>query len=336
MQTINQACFADDTINVASISGGKDSLATWLWAIEHDVKPLAVFADTGHEHPLTMEYLDYLETKFYPIRRVKADFTARIMAKREFVIKVWPVTLVTECGMTDGEADKAIKRALECLIPSGIPFLDLCLWKGRFPSSQRRFCTTELKHLPVRDQLIFPLLDEYSEVINWLGVRAQESKERAQQPVWEEDAGEVRGLNVYRPIHAWTHDEVFAIARRHGIKPNPLYREGFTRVGCFPCVQCNKGELGNAFLRHPEEMSRIAEWERLVSACSRRGNSTFCISTLDPLRAEKDSSKVTVEEYGISSYQDWALTSRGGRQFDLLTAMTDITACSSIYAGVCE
>ena len=334
---IDSRCFEADTVNVISVSGGKDSLATRLVALENGVECQMVFADTGHEHPKTLEYLDYLESALkQPIRRIRADFSQRIASKREFVKKIWPMTLVEQCGMTDKQAQEAIERAVKCLVPSGVPFLDLCLWKGRFPSSQRRFCTTELKHFPVRDQVIFPLLEEYGEVINWLGVRAQESPDRAKQPVWEEDAGEVRGLNVYRPIHSWTHEEVFAIARRHAIEPNPLYREGFSRVGCMPCVQCNKGELAEIFRRYPDEVSRVVNWERLVSACSRRGNSTFCISTLDPMRAETDSAAISVASHGFETYRDWALTTRGGRQFDLIGAMTDVTTCSSIYAGVCE
>lgn len=74
MDAIDPRCFAASTINIISISGGKDSLAQWLRAIENNVLHISVFADTGHEHPLIMEYLDYLESKLGPIRRVKADF----------------------------------------------------------------------------------------------------------------------------------------------------------------------------------------------------------------------------------------------------------------------
>lgn len=48
---------------IVSVSGGKDSSATALQAIEqrgHENVRL-VFADTGHEHPATVEYaLEYL------------------------------------------------------------------------------------------------------------------------------------------------------------------------------------------------------------------------------------------------------------------------------------
>lgn len=45
MNHIDPRCFAASTINTISISGGKDSLAQWLRAIEHDVPHISVFAD---------------------------------------------------------------------------------------------------------------------------------------------------------------------------------------------------------------------------------------------------------------------------------------------------
>lgn len=334
--TIDARCLALGVINIVSISGGKDSLAQSLRAIESGVQHLNVFADTGHEHPETMEYLEYLEQKLGPVKRVKADFTRQIEGKRKFIATRWPVTLVEECGMTPEEAAERVAQALEILHPTGIPFLDLCMLKGRFPSTKARFCSTELKHHPVRDGVVLHALEEFEEVILWQGVRAQESPARANLPEWEEDADDTPGLHVYRPILKWQHEDVFAIAKRHGIKPNPLYQQGCSRVGCMPCIHARKSELAEIFSRWPEEIKRVAEWERLVAACSRRGNSTFFPTTHDPRRAEKRIELITVDAYGIESYRDWAMTTHGGAQFDLLAESNDKTVCSSVYAGVCE
>ena len=283
-----------------------------------------------------MEYLEYLEQKLGPVKRVKADFTRQIEGKRKFIATRWPVTLVEECGMSPDEAAERVAQALEILHPTGIPFLDLCMLKGRFPSTKARFCSTELKHHPVRDWVVLPALEEFEEVILWQGVRAQESQARANLPEWEEDADDTPGLHVYRPILKWQHEDVFAIAKRHGIKPNPLYLQGCSRVGCMPCIHARKSELAEIFSRWPEEIKRVAEWERLVAACSRRGNSTFFPTTHDPRRAEKRIELITVDAYGIESYRDWAMTTHGGAQFDLLAESNDKTVCSSVYAGVCE
>lgn len=157
---IDRRCLAENTFNLISMSGGKDSLAQCLYAVENGVKHDRVFADTGHEHPQTMEYLDYLEQNLGPIRRVKADFTRQIEGKRKFIAEKWPVSLVEECGMSHDEAAERIACALEILHPTGNPFLDLCMWKGRFPSTKARFCTFDLKHEPVRTQVVLPALDE--------------------------------------------------------------------------------------------------------------------------------------------------------------------------------
>ncbi|MFG1173899.1 phosphoadenosine phosphosulfate reductase family protein [Erwiniaceae bacterium CAU 1747] len=333
---INKRCFDSGVVNIVSISGGKDSLADWLLAIESGVDFQTAFADTGHEHPQTIEYLDYLESKLGPVKRVKADFTSRIENKRKFITEKWPVSLVEKCGFTPERAITAVALALETLKPTGIPFLDLCLWKGRFPSTKARFCTFELKHEPIKVQIVDPLIASGKKVISWQGVRAQESQKRAMLEPWEEGLDIGPGLAIYRPILKWKHEDVFALARRHGIKPNPLYEQGCSRVGCMPCIHARKSELAEIFSRWPEEITRVAAWEKLVARCSRRGNSTFFPSTQDPRKAERRIDFISVESHGIETYRDWALTTRGGSQFDLLATATDQGVCNSVYAGVCE
>ncbi|MBM7341664.1 phosphoadenosine phosphosulfate reductase family protein [Pantoea coffeiphila] len=336
MKIADSRCHAVNTINCVTISGGKDSLAQCLVAKENGIEPLMTFADTGHEHPQTMDYLAYLESKLGKIIRVKADFTRQIEGKRKFIAEKWPTSLVEECGMSPEQAAERIAQALKILHPTGIPFLDLCMWKGRFPSTKARFCTFELKHEPIKVQVVDPLLSEGKTVISWQGVRAQESPDRAALAEWEEGLDIGPRLAIYRPILDWMHEDVFAIAKRHGIKPNPLYLQGCSRVGCMPCIHARKSELAEIFHRWPEEIQRVAAWERLVADCSRRGNSTFFMSTHDPLRAERRIEIVTLEAYGIETYRDWVMTTRGGSQFDLFAGLNDSAVCNSVYAGVCE
>ena len=136
-------------VNVISVSGGKDSTAMWLVAIESGVNHIPVFADTGHEHPLTYDYLDYLESRLGKITRVKADFTDRIANKREYVKTKW---------REEGVSETIINDALEVLQPTGNPFLDMCIWKGRFPSTRARFCTQHLKREVIFDQVYLPIV----------------------------------------------------------------------------------------------------------------------------------------------------------------------------------
>lgn len=312
-------------IDVVNLSGGKDSTATLLLAIERGIEPRAVFADTGHEHPLTYEYIDYLESATgVTVQRVKADFRARIAKKRETVVEKWK---------KDGVAQSHIDRALELLVLTGNPFLDLCLWKGRFPSTRRRFCTEELKVSPMMDQVFIPLVKQFDEVYSWQGVRRDESRARANLP--EMDEGDFPGVWNYRPILDWTAEECFDMHKKHGIKWNPLYEQGMKRVGCMPCIHAGKQELREIAKRYPEEFDRVKNWERIVSATSKRGESTFFNGRIAARILGDDDIKHTT--HGIDVIREWSMTSRGGRQLDLVNVIEakDVPVCSSVY-GLCE
>lgn len=295
--------------NIVSVSGGKDSTALLLLAIERQTENLqAWFADTGHEHQQTYEYIDYLSNKVWPIKTIKADFSAQISRKREFVATKW---------REQGVPEDRVLKALETLVPTGNPFLDLCLWKGRFPSTKARFCSEELKRNPIVEAQI-ELLDAGNEIWSWQGVRADESLARRDLPELDEVGG---GLWNYRPILKWTAEDCFAMHKKHGIKHNPLYEQGMGRVGCMPCIHARKDELLEISKRFPEEVERVARWERLVSAASKRGSSTFGVG-------------VDVSVSSIYSVVEWAKTSHGGKQYDFLR-MEEGPSCSSIY-GLCE
>ncbi len=379
-----------DGHNVVSLSGGKDSTALLLLALEQGVQNLsAVFADTGNEHQATYDYVRYLADETgVDIKWIRADFSRQMAGKREYIARRWAPELVagrpevaghwyrndlegcdTEedvptsqrrpsrtpmnrfVGVADGVwswmpaqreiaplsaelAQEVVDVAVEMLQPSGNPFLDLCLWKGRFPSTKARFCTTELKVFPILAQVLEPLLADCrtQDVYSWQGVRAEESAARALLPAIDEDDRRP-GLFNYRPLIAWTADQVFAMHRKHGVRPNPLYLQGMTRVGCMPCVNNRKEELAEIARRFPAEIARIARWESVVSKASKRGSATFFASITDPTVLATDA--ISYQTHGIARMIEWAGTARGGRQFDMLTGMDDGRACSSAY-GLCE
>lgn len=313
--------------NVVSLSGGKDSTATLLVAIAREVENLqAVFADTGNEHEQTYAYLDYLEQSTgVPVRRVRADFGARIAGKRRFIEKHW---------RAQGISEAVVLSALEILQPTGNPFLDLCLWKGRFPSRKAQFCTMELKRDPMLEQVILPLMAPENMIMSWQGVRRDESIVRRYLPECDEVGG---GLFNYRPIAGWTVDAVFEAHRYMGIKPNPLYSQGMSRVGCMPCINCRKDELREIALRFPEVIDRIERWETLVIRASKQGGATFFAGANAKYRgpvAEMSPAEI-VSVANIRQSVEWSKTTRGGVHYDLFASGLDASACSSAY-GLCE
>lgn len=307
---------------IVSMSGGKDSTATALLAIERGVDPMLAFSDTGHEHQSTYDYVDYLEDKLgIEIIRCKADFSKDIERKREVVQTKW---------RKDGVSEDKIERALAVLKPTGNPFLDLCLWKGRFPSTMARFCTEQLKILPFNQQVLFPTMKEHGLVETWVGVRADESAARAKLPERQIDD---TGAEIVRPILHWTVEDVFAMHRKHGVEANPLYKQGMGRVGCMPCVSCGKEELRQIGMRFPEEIERVAEWEAIVKEASKQDGATFFT-----LRASEVEGLTREEHERLASIKakvEWANTTKGKVQMDLVSVYEEPQQCHSIY-GLCE
>lgn len=172
------------------------------------------------------------------------------------------------------------------------------------------------------EQIYMPLIEVGQHVISWQGVRAQESAARAKLPE-REDTPE--GYEIYRPLLHWTVDDVFAIHRKHGIEPNPLYKLGMGRVGCLPCINCGKQELFEIARRFPAEIARVAEWERLVKMASKRQAATF-FPTANGRGTD-----------GIYDEVEWSKTAYGGKNYDLVKAIEfeDVPLCSSQY-GLCE
>lgn len=318
-------------LHVVSMSGGKDSTATTLVALELHGRDACrfVFADTGNEHESTYAYaLDYLPRVLgITVDVVKADFADEFAVKRRNLAR-----------LAAGEPESAVygnrkfmyawtpeaaARALELLHPTGVPFLDLCLVRGGFPSRKRQFCTEYLKRNPLTEYQL-GLIDQGYAVESWQGVRADESEARRRLPQYQDLGG---GMAIYRPILRWNVQDVFDAHRAAGIEPNPLYRQGMTRVGCMPCINAGKAELAQIARRFPEHVERIAAWERLVSEVCRPLSpvSFFHVGT------QGHAGQGSTIEHVIQ----WARTTRGGRQFDLLADLEEPLACSSAY-GLCE
>lgn len=264
---------------------------------------------------------------------LKRDGRGRIVTKkvrRNGVMVDEPVqkTIKIGGGRRVRWTNKAKRRALAVLYPSGNPFLDLCLWKGRFPSRKAQFCTEELKrNIAVAFQL--DLIDAGHKVISWQGIRRNESQNRAHAKKIERLG---QNLYAFRPLVEWDAAQVFDHCGQRGIQPNPLYKQGCNRVGCMPCINVGKDELREISVRFPEHLEEKARWESLVSKASKCGFSTFFNKELhDGSKADRRIHHANRVEAVIQ----WANTKRGGRQQTFFADFIEPSACASSY-GLCE
>ncbi len=135
---------------------------------------------------------------------------------------------------------------------------ELVAIKKRIPSAKARFCTSELKVLP----MIEWLKTQDDECTIYQGIRADESANRALMPEreWSDDYDSL----VVRPLIAWKAEQCFALMAEKGVKPNPLYLMGAGRVGCFPCIMVNQRELKALMKTMPDIKTAIAELEAIA------------------------------------------------------------------------
>ena len=172
--------------------------------------------------------------------------------------------------------------------PGGM--LELAAKKKRFPSPKARFCTVELKVIPMIDYV----LSLSGEVNVYQGFRREESEVRRKlngvddyflhyfTPTGYDKKGKpifhtyrrkevLKWLKsntaiVWRPLLDWPVSEVFKTTLAAGLKINPLYLQGFGRVGCMPCIMCTLKEMKIIAEKKPEVLEKIRAAETEIGS----------------------------------------------------------------------
>lgn len=266
---------------IVQFSGGKDSLASLLWVSNNMSKDFeTVFCDTLWESELTYKHINEV------IKKLDLNYV-RLTSKKY----------------------------------NG--FLDLAFKKKRFPSTKARFCTTELKSIPMIDYI----LDEVKEdILIVQGIRKAESASRAKmnaqctffkfyfepyrsnemtiaelmsKPVLSKAQKKnlkkaqdrlAKGFkdekyhtyrkkevikfrekyadDILRPVFDWSAMDVINYILDNGMEPNPLYKMGMKRVGCFPCIMSNNTDIKSIDKFFPERLDMIEEEEERLKNSS--------------------------------------------------------------------
>ena len=218
--------------------------------------------------------------------------------------------------------------------PSPYTFESLCVEKQRFPSKMVRFCTQFLKVKPMAKWIV----DQgFSDPVLCQGVRAEESQRRAAMPVWDDTLGDFDGFyDIWRPILRWSVERVFEVHRRHDLPPNPLYKMGAGRVGCWPCIYIRISELRSAFRRDPSLLPRLEAMEAKVAAASaRKGASFFAPEKIPDWAHDKVDHQSGATYASIRAVHDYVLQTDQHDLFAHEGELTDVPTCMSRY-GLCE
>ena len=95
--------------------------------------------------------------------------------------------------------------------------------------------SVEKRQLCCRIRKVEPLNRYLAELDAWVtGLRRDQNVTREATPKVEIDHPH-GGIVKINPIADWTHDEVLAYVRAHGIPTNRLHAQGYPSVGCDPC-----------------------------------------------------------------------------------------------------
>lgn len=196
--------------------------------------------------------------------------------------------------------------------------------RAGFPSRTMRWCTRELKLDPIRDYHARLEEELGRPSASIVGVRGEESARRAAMPALEREAEGPRtwGWWVWRPLIAWSLEDVLRIHQRHGLPINPLYQLGADRVGCFPCIFSSKNDLRLLAERAPERVEAIAALEDELTALRRARNEEepgrYTTDRASFFQGRRDG--ILGVAPSVHAVVAWARTDRGGRQLPLLDA----------------
>jgi 3'-phosphoadenosine 5'-phosphosulfate sulfotransferase (PAPS reductase)/FAD synthetase len=333
--------------HVVGFSGGIDSQAMALWVRQRFPVEDVILCNAdpgGNEHPVTSEFIEWYRENVFP------------------VVVIHPQVR----DMAGGATAQIAKRGLAQDEP--LTFDLMASLKGLFPSTKARFCTTYMKLEPMRrwcydngakglhfepetgkiiharlagpDAIPSPegiLSDGYE---RYAGIRRDESKDRIDAAEREYDDLFACWLN--RPLVTWTKDRCFETVIEAGESFNPLYLQGFNRVGCAPCINARKEDINLWAARYPEMIYKIRRWETRV------GRTFFPPIMPTGVKAVRDEGETDKafnkrkrslsRRHGwIDEVVDWSKTVHGGKQFGLPMLEADVASgmCMSNY-GLCE
>lgn len=293
-------------------SGGKDSQACLIWACEKygNKHVTAIFCDTGWEHELTYKHVN--------------DITSQMGVE----------LVVLKNERVDG-------------------MVGLCKRARWFPDTQKRMCTVQLKIQPNIDFV----LQQDDNVMLIQGIRAAESVSRSKLSCSGDYFAEYKipaqpdekpkrlyrkkdvlkwcdshDCIVDRPMFGMSAQSIIDYILDHGQQPNPLYRRGCSRVGCYPCIYSKLSEI-KAMASDEKYVARLVNLEQEVNSLKEKKTATP--STFFP-KGKIPNRFCTTYGSGIATFGEIvAYVKRDDAQLKLFEPEGGYS-CMSMYHGLCE
>ena len=219
-----------EILNVASISGGKDSTAMTLLMVERGLPiDVAIYADTGMEFPEMEAHIAKLDDYLFRERGIRIT---KLKSPHSFEWYMF-------------EEPKQKPKTLENRVKLGVP-----PYGNGWPGMTVRWCTGRLKtHLIHRE---LARLKGKKTVIQYIGIAADEA--------WR--------CKEYRyPLVDWgiTEAEALQVCYDRGFDWGGLY-EIYHRASCWCCSLQRIDELRKLRHHHPELWARLLDMDNRAQA----------------------------------------------------------------------
>jgi len=280
----------ESVIRIVGFSGGIDSQAAALHVRNRHPGDEIILLNSKagkNESPITEAFINWYSENVFPVVQVMGTYA-----------DLWKTERFAETRGFNSTDELTFEGMMKV--------------KGRAPSRKAQFCTEILKLNPLRRWVDENVSDDYE---RYTGLRRDESDARKNTPFREFD--KFFDCYVNHPLADWSKKMCFEYVTARGEEYNPLYKLGFGRVGCAPCINSGKGDILLWSQRFPEEIQKIRAYERNT------GRTYFA-----PM----------VPGMAINTMDDvleWCTTARGGRQQDFIKIVEERPSCESKF-GLCE
>jgi 3'-phosphoadenosine 5'-phosphosulfate sulfotransferase (PAPS reductase)/FAD synthetase len=194
----------------------------------------------------------------------EAGILDRVLIAHATFYEEWPGTV----ELVRQQAKQLGISRVEVVRRQNEDLLDYVRRRGKWPSAQQRYCTSEFKRAPI-DKVITRLgTGRYRQrVLNIMGIRRQESDARAKKPPFHWDArrsNSKRDVDQWYPIFDLTEAQVWEVIREHNLPMHPAYAAGIPRLSCRFCIFAPKPVLVAAGRMNPELLKEYVRVEEQI------------------------------------------------------------------------